>query len=76
MPSVYLSSPTNSTLFTTCCNVAILGTEPNCPRCRQEVQPSGSRSRWSAAYGPIDRGFRWYGNYRPNDGRAKGGGEA
>ena len=66
-PTVYLSGPNNSTMFTTCCEVAITGA--CCPRCLQEVLPLGDVSRWSAAYGPIRRGTRVYGNPRPSDKR-------
>lgn len=52
MPTVYHCSPTNSTYFTTCCRVAILANERNCPRCKEEVTPHGDRARWSVAHGP------------------------
>lgn len=50
-PTVYLCSRFNSTLFTTCCNVAITDDQKDCPRCRKEVWPSGRRERWEVAYG-------------------------
>ena len=67
MASVYLDNPTNSTLFTTCCNVAICDHQERCPRCKQDVNPKGGRARWEAAYGPIRRGYGHYGNPSPND---------
>lgn len=70
MATVYLCSPTNSTLFTTCCDCAILDRQANCPSCGQPVKPQGS-SRWNTAYEPIKAGHRWYGNHRPNDRLAK-----
>ena len=66
MSSVFLSGPTNSTMFTTCCEVAINDEQGACPRCKQDVQPKGRDARWSTAYGPIKRGQRWYGNWFPN----------
>jgi hypothetical protein len=68
MSTVFLCAPDNSTMFTTCCEVAILDDEKFCPKCRQDVTPTGRRSRWEAAYGPIRRRERWYGNHRPCDG--------
>jgi hypothetical protein len=67
MATVFLDSPTNSTLFTTCCEVAILDSEPNCPRCGQKVYPEGRVERWISAFAPIRAGRRWYGNFRPID---------
>jgi hypothetical protein len=61
--TVFLDSPTNSTLFTTCCEVAICDDQSRCPRCHQEVFPKGRNSRWGMAYGPIRRKERGYGNY-------------
>ena len=55
MSTVYLDSPTNSTMFTTCCNVAILDYQSHCPQCTQVVYPEGSVARWESAYGPIRR---------------------
>lgn len=63
MSSVYLDGPSNSTMFTTCCDVAITDREQRCPRCGQEVEPVGHGARWSLAYGRIKRGGS-YGNYR------------
>lgn len=62
MPSVFLCSPTNSQLFTTCCEVAI-GTERTCPKCRQVITPETEKDRWMSAYNPIERGQRPYGNW-------------
>jgi hypothetical protein len=39
MPSVYHCSPTNSTFFTTCCQVAICDGQQKCPRCKMDVYP-------------------------------------
>ena len=65
MPSVMLSGPNNSTMFTTCCETAILETQRCCPRCKKPVYPysdfnSGAdytnqqvhRMRWQWAFGP------------------------
>ncbi len=53
MPSVKLSGPTNSTLFTTCCGVAICDDQSTCPRCKQDVPGSvmfgQSWERWEMA---------------------------
>ena len=53
MPTVYHSSPTNSTFFTTCCRVAIGDDEARCPKCKEEIEPKGHRARWERAYGPV-----------------------
>jgi hypothetical protein len=63
MATVFLCSPTNSTMFTTCCEVAITDQEQQCPTCRQEVLPFGRNERWSVAYRRAPR----YGNPSPND---------
>ena len=55
MPTVFLDSPYNSTMFTTCCRVAINDNQALCPRCKQEITPRSSRGRWEAAYGPTRR---------------------
>ena len=39
MSSVAYSDPYNSTLFTTCCKVAILAQGRYCPMCSQDVFP-------------------------------------
>jgi len=69
MKQVFLSSPTNSQMFTRCCNVAICDDQALCPRCREEVYPGmecsdheRSKLRWSQAYGPIKRKQGHYGN--------------
>lgn len=72
MATVFLDGPNNSTLFTTCCEVAILDHQNLCPRCRQEVVPEGRSARWEAAYGPIRTKRRWYGNWFPNHGKGRG----
>lgn len=55
MPTVFLCSQTNSTMFTTCCQVAICDDQSNCPRCKKEITPRSRRGRWEAAYGPFRR---------------------
>jgi hypothetical protein len=55
MPSVYLSSRFNSTMFTTCCSVAICDDQEACPQCKQIIEPQGHRARWERAYGPQRR---------------------
>lgn len=57
MVYVFLSSPTNSTIFTNCCRVAINDNQAHCPRCKSEVYPGAdatnhqrSMSRWNWAY--------------------------
>jgi hypothetical protein len=52
MPTVFLCSPTNSTMFTTCCEVAICDDQERCPRCKEIITPSGRNARWDVAYGP------------------------
>lgn len=61
MPSVFLCSPTNSTMFTTCCEVAICDDQEKCPRCGEVITPRSRNARWEHAYGPIRRGERAYG---------------
>ncbi len=39
MSGVFLSSATNSTMFTQCCSVAICNDESKCPSCREDVYP-------------------------------------
>ncbi len=51
-PTVFLCSPINSTMFTTCCKVAITDREANCPACKSEVLPRSRDGRWEKAYGP------------------------
>jgi len=50
MSSVYLCRPTNSTFFTTCCDVAVTDDENECPICKEDL-PEGHRAKWSIAYG-------------------------
>ena len=66
MPSVFLCSPYNSTMFTTCCEAAITDEQTKCPICKQAIEPIGARARWSYAYGHVKRGLG-YGNHRPGD---------
>ena len=60
MSTVFLCCPTNSTMFTTCCQVAICDDETKCPRCKETVEPQGHYARWEKAYGPIRRKERGY----------------
>lgn len=62
MKSVFLCSPTNSTLFTRCCEVAICDHQAYCPSCREEVHPGADATdhqrrvaRWNMAFGPTRR---------------------
>lgn len=62
MASVFLCSPTNSTMFTTCCEVAICDDQSFCPLCKEEVFPGPDNTnhqrrtmRWERAYGPTRR---------------------
>ena len=64
MVYVRLSSPTNSTIFTNCCNVAILPHQAHCPRCKAEVYPGvdetdhqRNQARWNWAYGRQKKGL-------------------
>lgn len=45
-PTVTVSGPLNSTLFTTCCGVAI-GEAANCPACHRLVLPLTLDARWA-----------------------------
>jgi len=54
---VYLSSKTNSTMFTTCCDVAITKSEKQCPLCKKNVyghdstnEHSREEVRWTYAF--------------------------
>ena len=68
MSSVFLCSPTNSQMFTTCCETAICDDQERCPRCKEYVYPDDgvekysnherSMRRWSWAYGRQKRGLR------------------
>lgn len=62
MQRVFLCSPTNSTMFTSCCHTAICDDQALCPRCGEEVYPGKDAtthqrrlSRWEMAYGPTRR---------------------
>lgn len=66
MATVYHSSSTNSTHFTTCCEVAVVDTQNNCPHCGQIVVPEGDRARFRVA---MDHGS---GNWYPNHGKGRG----
>lgn len=55
MASVFLCSPTNSTMFTTCCQVAINDDQANCPVCKAEILPRSREGRWASAYAPWRR---------------------
>jgi len=63
---VRLCSPTNSTLFTECCDCAVTDTDSRCPHCKRLVighdeSPSERRKlRWEHAYGPIRRRRKGY----------------
>ena len=66
MSSVFLCSPTNSQMFTTCCETAICDDQAKCPRCKKDVYPfyedmpdkerfeysrhQVNMSRWNRAY--------------------------
>ncbi len=45
MSTVYFCSQTNSTHFTTCCDVAICDDQAKCPVCKVDVTPRSSRGR-------------------------------
>lgn len=54
---VYLSSPTNSQMFTTCCNSAICSDQKQCPSCKKYVYGHDAESdhqrgvlRWMYAF--------------------------
>jgi hypothetical protein len=50
MPTVMLSNPTNSTMFTSCCSMALTEQQTACPSCGQRIEPTEPRYRWEAAY--------------------------
>lgn len=57
MERVFLSSPTNSQMFTACCSTAICHDQARCPRCGNEVYPGEGyadherdRMRWRMAF--------------------------
>jgi len=47
-PTVYLSNKRNSTLFSTCCRVAI-SEETACPWCKRVILPVTKDARWEHA---------------------------
>ena len=47
---VFLCSPTNSQMFTTCCECAVCDDQSECPRCGAHVRQETSRARWNFAY--------------------------
>ena len=54
---VFLCSPTNSTMFTECCETAICNDETKCPKCKRNVIGDDADSdhkrgmiRWNYAY--------------------------
>lgn len=49
MSTVRYCSPTNSTLFSTCCGCAVCDDELVCPHCKQEIVPRSPRSRHEQA---------------------------
>ena len=49
MSSVRYCSQTNSTLFTTCCGVAICHDESKCSVCKIEIWPRSDRDRHDVA---------------------------
>lgn len=66
MATVFHCSSTNSTHFTTCCEVAICSDQDHCPRCGQIVEPAGDAARFRAAYAHGN------GNWYPNHGKGTG----
>lgn len=54
---VHFSSPTNSTMFTDCCEMAVLGYQERCPRCSNLVVPA--IRRWAMAMRKQRRFQRW-----------------
>ena len=52
---VHYCSPTNSTLFTDCCNCAVVE-EEKCPSCGARVVPESNRGRHSMAMSKQKRG--------------------
>lgn len=62
MIGVFYSSATNSTLFTSCCEVAICDDQQECPRCQQDVYPFSAdmtdKERQEAASGYYNHNTR------------------
>ena len=72
MPTVQLSGPTNSTMFTTCCGVAICDDQAACPRCGEDIYPffegmsNAEREKLAlGAYSSPVRRLRWEAAYGP-----------
>ena len=73
MSGVYLCSPTNSQMFTTCCKAAICDDQQKCPRCKKDVYPfyegMSDKDRDEAAGGywhHNTRIARWNRAYKPS----------
>lgn len=66
MAGVYFCSHTNSTFFTTCCELAVVDGEDDCPGCGEEVFPKGRKARWDSAMEKL------YGRKRLREMRDKG----
>ena len=71
MSSVFLCSPTNSTMFTTCCQVAICDDQQKCPRCKELVFPfyqgmsEADRTHYAGGYyNHNTRAARWSRAYK------------
>jgi hypothetical protein len=71
MTGVFLCSPTNSTMFTTCCEVAICDYQQKCPCCNKYVYPFNEymtdKEREDLAggyYNSKTRELRWQHAYR------------
>lgn len=39
MPGVHYAGLANNTIFTDCCDVAILPSQHKCPRCKKDIYP-------------------------------------
>lgn len=64
MARVRFDNGTNSTLFTTCCGVAICNDQEHCPSCGEEV-PYSSKERWDMAM------IAFYGSAKVNEIRTR-----
>lgn len=60
---VHLIGNANSTIFTNCCEAAILPQQTHCPVCKQEIYPGVNQTdhqrdtaRWTWAYGRQKQG--------------------
>jgi len=49
--SVRLDNEFNSTMFTTCCGLAVCDDQSCCPGCDLEVYEETREQRWNKAYG-------------------------